>query len=203
MKRHIQRDLSRESRMKRSIRRNLAELLDLVNSVPAGIELPELTNHNEEVTALLNSDAFEEYRRLSAALRIKKLRGSFNQEFRHYNYVRGAREWLKHVVVYGKVFRHGQPHKCHMPPLPQANLLMEVNQRREMQFSGHPIIDALTGVKILTIRCCAVCRKFFVARRKDQPCCTPQCAHIRRTRLWRAKYPDKYKQNRIAKSNRN
>jgi hypothetical protein len=190
--------------MKRPIEPDLAELLDLVNSVPADIELRELTNRNEEeIIALVNSDAFEEYRRLTRALRIKKLRGGFNQKYRHYNYVRGAREWVKHIVVYGKGFRHGEPLRCHMPPLPHVNLLMTINQEGVIEFSGHPIIEALTEVNILAIRCCAVCRKFFVARRKDQPCCTPQCSRIRRTRRWRAKYPDKYKQNRIAKSNRN
>jgi hypothetical protein len=76
----------------------------------------------------------------------------------------------------------------------------EADQDGKFLVTYHPLLRALEGVEIARIRECPTCGKIFWAGRIDQPCCTKRCAGIRRTRLWRGIYPDKYKQQRFAKA---
>lgn len=50
------------------------------------------------------------------------------------------------------------------------------------------------------IRRCPICADIFWAGRKDQPCCSKKCNQIKRTREWRAQYPEKYKIQRGLRS---
>jgi hypothetical protein len=63
-----------------------------------------------------------------------------------------------------------------------------------------PLLRALDGIDVARIRECSIDHKIFWASRVDQTCCTTRCAKVRRTRRWRQRYLDKYKQQRIAKT---
>jgi hypothetical protein len=76
----------------------------------------------------------------------------------------------------------------------------QADQDGKFRVTHHPLLHALEGVELTRIRECPICGKLFWAGRIDQACCTKGCAGIRRTRLWRGNYPDKYKQQRFAKA---
>jgi hypothetical protein len=195
--------------MKRHTNAQLEGLLRLVNSVPADIDLPDPRGREAEVISLLKSEAFEEYRRLKGAIRRERWPAflrviaplSFSRVLQDYETLRLGRAWLRNAAAVGENIsrRPDQRFKWAMPPLPQPHVSMHTDEIGRMHFSSHPLVAALEGVSALAIRCCADCQKLFVARRKDQPCCTPRCSHRRRTRRWRARYPE-YKLSRIAKS---
>jgi hypothetical protein len=48
----------------------------------------------------------------------------------------------------------------------------------------------LRGAEVDRIRECSVCRRLFFANRKDQPCCKPACANVRRVRIARGNWEE-------------
>jgi hypothetical protein len=66
--------------------------------------------------------------------------------------------------------------------------------------SPSPLLEALEGIEAFRIRECPVCNKIYWAGRKNKPGCSPQCGGIIRTRKWRERWEEKYKQQRIAKA---
>ncbi|MDQ3816068.1 MAG: hypothetical protein M3362_00060 [Acidobacteriota bacterium] len=72
-----------------------------------------------------------------------------------------------------------------------------------IQVGGDILIEALRDVKANLIRECAVCKRIFWAKRKDQQCCEPKtCGNVRRVHKSRRLAKERaaeYKANRILK----
>ena len=74
------------------------------------------------------------------------------------------------------------------------------DQDGKFRVEHHPLLLALEGVELVRIRECRICGKIFWAGRTDQFCCTTRCANVLRTRRWRERYPERYKQQRYDKA---
>ena len=57
------------------------------------------------------------------------------------------------------------------------------------------------GVEARRIRQCSECKRIFWAGRMDKFACTKKCVQRRRVRLWRERYPETYKLQRIRNAN--
>jgi hypothetical protein len=80
-----------------------------------------------------------------------------------------------------------------------AALVVDMDGRIQVQ-SG-PLLEALKGVEAGRIRQCSECNRVFWAGRIDKFACLPKCVQLRRVRIWRQKYPEHYKIQRVRKAN--
>jgi len=194
----------------------LQGLMRLVNSIPADVELPEPKTNCNEVIALLKSKDFKAYRKLTGPIRRRRFlhrvlgKGgwlTFARVIGQYETLRLGRQWLQSIAAIGENLRRwpelqsGRMKWC-PPSLPQRSVTMYTDEEGVLRFILFPVFAALEGIRVVTLRNCPVCKKFFLARRKDQSCCSPQCAHILRTKRWREEYPRSYKLKRIGASER-
>jgi hypothetical protein len=190
----------------------LQVLMRLVNSVPADVKLPQPKANWKEILGLLKSKDFEKYRKLTGPMRRRRIFDSdspltSNRIFGQYEILRFGRQWLQTVATIGANLRklpvlQTGCMKWVPPPLPHRSFSMYTDKEGLLRFSLFPLVAAFVGVRVMTLRNCEICRKFFLARRKDQPCCTRRCAHTRRTRRSREKYLQSYKQNRFRATER-
>lgn len=194
----------------------LQGLMRLVNSVPADVKLPELKTNWKEVIALLKSKDFKAYRKLTGSIRRRRFLPrvlvpdgplTFTRVIGQYETLRLGRQWLQSIATIGENLRRWPElqsgrMKWSPPSVPQRSVTMYTDEEGLLRFILFPVLAALEGIRVVTLRNCPVCKKFFLARRKDQPCCSPKCAHILRTKRWREEYPQSYKLKRIGTSER-
>jgi hypothetical protein len=64
-----------------------------------------------------------------------------------------------------------------------------------------PLLELVKGVEARRIRQCSECKRIFWAGRMDKFACTKKCVQRRRVRLWRERYPETYKLQRIRNAN--
>jgi len=63
-----------------------------------------------------------------------------------------------------------------------------------------PLLDALVGVEADRIRRCSECPRIFWAGRIDKYACSDKCVNRRNVRLWRERYVEHYKLQRVRKA---
>lgn len=204
--------MSKTSSPKKAAKRhnNLAiqGLMRLVNSVPADVKLPEPAANWKEILRLLKSKKFKKYRKLTGPIRCRRLFvGSYSpltsdRILGRYEALRLGRQWLQSIAAIGENLRRQHEWqsgraKWTPPSLPQRCVSMFTDEEGLLRFALVPLVEALEGIRVVNFRNCPVCKKFFLASRKDKPGCTSRCAHILRTRRYREKYFQSYKQNRI------
>ena len=76
---------------------------------------------------------------------------------------------------------------------------LTIDREGRLQFDAGPLIAAVNGIEADRIRQCVMCEKIFWARRTDQKCCSTPHQKLLRTRLWRARYQERYKMSRYKK----
>jgi hypothetical protein len=64
-----------------------------------------------------------------------------------------------------------------------------------------PLLELVKDVEGRRIRQCSECNRIFWAGRMDKLACTRKCVQRRRVRLWRERYAESYKQQRVKKAN--
>jgi hypothetical protein len=212
--------MSNTSRPKKGGKRHntlaLEELVRFVNSVPHDVELPDPKTNWEQVKTLLKSKDFEKYRKLTGPIRrrrfLRRLLGpdaplTSNRIFGSYENLRLGRQWLQRIAEIAEAMRlepvlQSGRMKWRIPPLLQPHVSVVTDECGFLRFTFLPMVAALKDIRVMAVRNCPICRKFFVARRKDQPCCTPKCANALRTRRWREEYPHSYKLKRVSNAER-
>jgi hypothetical protein len=89
----------------------------------------------------------------------------------------------------------GNPLQMSKPGLQMYHRL-SVNAKGRIEFKPSRLSKALFDVEASRIRLCQNCGKIYWAGRKDQPCCSKNCANTRRVKLW-MQNSGTYKENRI------
>jgi hypothetical protein len=187
----------------------LGKLIDLANIVPPECELPDSFIPMEDVPLpgfglgradqyFINlietkfpKEQFPAFRQYLGPLYGERISSAHSK----YQQLRAARQTLRAIIVAGKDnFRYKE---IRLKNIHDALVELPIDEQGRIQVSPSPIVKALEGVEAFRIRLCPVCGKIFWAGRLDQPCCTPVCAHVLRTRRWRENYQEKYKQQRI------
>jgi hypothetical protein len=202
------------SRSKRATKchapRALMTLIHMANSVPPHMELPDVKQNKEKIVELWKSETFSGFRNLFRPLRRdsflkqvypRRLPKHLNEMivFGNYALLRDTRLWLRAIATIGARENRGYHMKWPMPRLSLPSVSVHTDSTGRLQFNIHHLIRAPEGVEANRIRICSECRAIFWASRKDRPCCSAKCGHIRRTRLWRKGYPEKYKHRRMAR----
>lgn len=171
------------------------------------MELPDPSQLGRKLFPFMKSEAFAEFRKLAGEVKpdavLQKLLGkkgpkTFNRTVANYVLLRSGREWLRAVAEIGRLeprFRF----RWAMPTIQLPNVSAQTNQRGELQFNLGPLVAALEGIEPFRIRTCPICSLIYWAARRDKPCCSKKCAHILRTRRWRERYGDRYKNARKEK----
>ncbi len=192
----------------------IEELIDLANLIPPDCEPPAIEEELREISkdfeaegSTGSSDTW--LQRVNEVLRVA-LTG-LPREFRRYvlqsdseapiNRVDELEDAIENYRFFCKM-RHKlraiaqlakmEPYRRRLfvPVIP-----LEVTGRIDWDREGRvQILDDALGqalrenVNVNQIRECAHCNRIFWAKRKDQSCCTPNCAAARRAFLYRAKY---------------
>lgn len=176
-------------------------LIELANSVAPSVELPSPMGQVERIVELLKTEPFRYFRELTGPIEpdtfLSKLLGpdapkTYNKVMGNYILLRDGRAWLKQTALIGQL-------KVKMRYL-MPNVSAYPNERGELEFNVDPLINVLQRVEASRIRICPICGFIFWAARQDKPCCSIRCAKIRRTRLWRESYENKYKDQRSEKN---
>ena len=105
---------------------------------------------------------------------------TYNKLLGHYLWLRDGRAWLRQIAKIGPL---KQPLKYLLP-----HVSVHKNDRGQLIFNIPPLVRILEKVEAARVRICPICGLIFWAARLDQPCCTPRCAKVRRSRFGREKY---------------
>lgn len=187
-------------RQKRHAPQELQALIRLANSVAPDIELPPLRGQVEKIVELLKTEPFRHFRELTGGIEPdtipSKVFGpdgpkTYFRVMGNYIRLKDGRAWLKQLALIAKL-----PKMHYLMPRVSAY----TNERGEVEFSVDPPIKELQAVEASRVRTCPICDLIFWAARRDKPCCSIRCAKIRRTRLWRESYKNKYKDQRSKKN---
>ena len=189
-----------------SAKRELSELISIANLVPAKYEMPELLSEmaGRELTgesALASfrrsigtrfpAKQFAAFRKFVGPIR----RETWNVASSNYSLVRIARGIL--YVIAGA----SGPGLLELPPLGLHELgSVVINADGRIQPLLGMFFRIIEGVEAARIRKCPVCGAIFWAGRIDKPSCSRRCGKILRTREWRERYRDRYKEQRYQKS---
>ena len=197
-----------EIRAKRNAPPDIQRLIDLANSVPPDVRLPELSGEGVDVLELVSSESFASFRQLTGGVEpdqfLERLIGpgapkTYNRVIANYLLLRDARALLTTIASIPEVKPRAKA-RWLLPHLQILSVRAQTDEHGRLEFSLHPFLTALRGIKALQIRRCPICMRFFWAARKDQPCCSTRCASARRMRLWRKSYLPNYKLQRARKA---
>jgi hypothetical protein len=192
---------------KRHAPRKVQQLIDLANSVPPELELPEPMGNFQKIMKLVRGVDFKRFRQIRGGVKpdqfLQKLLGAgapktFNRVLESYLRLKDARALLETIARIPEI-RPGLKARWLLPRLQMMAVRAQTDERGRLDFGLNPILTALTGAEAHRIRRCPICMKFYWAARKDKPACTKGCTHILRTRRWREKYPGRYKIQRVRK----
>ena len=120
------------------------------------------------------------------------------QAYNRARFIKQVREVLRTLARHGgKPTTESLPIAAYLESLAFA----EIDKTGRFHLELTPLLRAIDGAEVGRIRVCRICRNLFWAGRTDQVCCSGKCAGANRTRKWRERYPEKYKQQRISRLN--
>jgi hypothetical protein len=207
---HIQRKQCEQASRTKPAPAQLAELIKVANLVPPESDLPSPFDPLPDVPLpTFGLGAVDQYFINLVNIKFPKTQfapfrqylgqlGTNSNARPKYQHLRAAREMLRAFANEGKDSPKSKEIK--LRHIHEALVNIRADERGRIQFSHGPIMDALRGVEVARIRLCPICGKIFWAGRLDQRCCSGKCSHVRRTRLWRASYQSKYKEQRVWKA---
>jgi hypothetical protein len=73
-------------------------------------------------------------------------------------------------------------------------------QDGRIQLEPDGLLKCIEGVEAARIRRCSECKRIFWAGRLDKFACARKCVVRRRVRLWRERYPERYKLRRVRRA---
>lgn len=79
-------------------------------------------------------------------------------------------------------------------------IVLAVDSNGKIQVKPGLLLETVNGVEAGRIRQCSECKHIFWAGRMDKFACTRQCGQRRRVRLWRERYAEHYKLQRVSKA---
>ena len=84
----------------------------------------------------------------------------------------------------------------------ESLISLRIDEEGLIKLIPSPLSAAVDGVEAQRIRECEnpKCLRIYWAGRLDQPCCSKECANVRRVKKWRERYRDLYKQNRLSRN---
>jgi hypothetical protein len=171
----------------------LQSLIELVNSVPPDVDLPNPKGKGKKFLKLLRKKQFTGFVEIIGGIQpdtfLTKFLGegapkTYNKLLEQYLYLRDGRAWLRRIALIGQLPRRM---KYLMP-----HVSVYTNDRGELIFNIPPLIKILQGVEAARVRRCPICDLIFWAARTDKPCCSTRCAKARRRRHSRKKHRVKY-----------
>ena len=178
---------------KRPASTELQSLIELVNSVPPDVDLPDPRGMGKRFLRLLRKKQFARFLEIIGGIQadsfLPKFIGqrapkTYNKLLGRYLFLRDGREWLQRIALIGQLPR---PINYLMP-----HVSVYTNDRGELVFNTPLLVKILQGVEAARIRRCPICGLIFWAGRMDRPCCGPKCAKARRRHHSREKYAVKY-----------
>jgi len=187
----------------------VGELIRIANCAPVDEELPDLfaevaewnlvapfpetvAKFRKHVEERFPGQKFREVRRLIGPIQPE----TWDQVVRHYAFLHSTHGLLKTIAQAAK-----RPGQLSLPALGLNEVMnLEINEKGLIELVPNDLVRALTGVEAARIRQCSVCRAIYWAGRLDKPACGRKCRNILRTRRWRERYPERYKQQRYRKS---
>lgn len=205
--------------------KELAYFIELANEISPYFQLPSI---EPEVKALKNKRSvyflgksnddylncvYETYARVASYLQDNSFEASdfFDlltaREGKHnaiykYNEVQKARENLQTIIYLNRKAiecMYLSDYNITASLTLSGEIYLELNEQGRLVVSEGRFIKAINGVEIWRIRECEMCEYIFWANRRDQVCCTKQCANAFRVRRHRQKYaqdPVSYKLRR-------
>lgn len=178
----------------------LAELIELVNALPAETDLVDYGKLGMDLAGEGRYSEFDtELGRVLTGLPplvqefLGLTSGTFDRaSLEKYCYVQYGQKVLRAVA------RRNAGEVGLWPPY--VPLQLGINKEGKLGivegFFGGQILGTLQGVEARRIKECPTCQKIFWAGRFDQPCCSKRCGGALRTRRWRQRYPERYKLRR-------
>jgi hypothetical protein len=178
----------------------LQSLIELVNSVPPEIDLPDPRGQVERIVDLLNTKEFARFVQIIGGVKpdtvLTKLGfpgapKTYRTLMGNYILLRDGRAWLRQAATIGQLrvrMHYLMPH-----------VSVHTNEHGQFEFNVDPLVRILEGVEASSLRVCPICGLIYWAARRDKPCCTEKCAGVRRTRHHRESYDAKYGPQRSEK----
>jgi hypothetical protein len=80
------------------------------------------------------------------------------------------------------------------------SVALDSDEEGKLQVTRWPLLDALVGVEANRIRRCSECPRIFWAGRIDKYACSDKCVNRRNVRLWRERYAEHYKLQRVRRA---
>jgi hypothetical protein len=188
----------------------LGKLIEVANIVPPAVEIPgsdlvagamaaNFTPDQPEVTfgvlkGFLKS-AFppQKFRQLYQALGAIRVDRSV-EIYECYRFVSNARLLLIAIA-------NSQGSRIEIPnQVVEFTASLILNEDGRIQLQASPLSEPVVGVESRRIRQCTECKRIFWAGRLDKFACTKKCTQRRRVRLWRERYAEVYKLQRVGKA---
>jgi hypothetical protein len=120
------------------------------------------------------------------------------QAYRRAHFIKQVRNVLRTLARYG---RSPTTESLPIGAYLESLVFAKIDNKGRLHVEHTRLLRAIEGVEINRIRLCKICRKIFWAGRADKDCCSHKCAGVSRTRKWRERYPEAYKQQRISRLN--
>jgi hypothetical protein len=205
----IARDNRRQASRSHEPPLELAVLIDLANILPPKEEPPELFPQSMPLQSVTPEDWLLVSSRIQGLMkdfpRFKKYMKGVDlqqdpplQAYNRAHYIRQTRDVLRTLASYG---RNPTTESLPIGAYLESLVFAKTDDKGRLHVEHTRLLQAIEGVEISRIRLCKICRKIFWAGRADKACCSPKCAGVSRTRKWRERYPEGYKQQRISRLN--
>jgi hypothetical protein len=187
----------------------LAALLELANILPPAEEPPELFPPSMPVQSVTP----EQWLWVSSTIqglmrnlpRFKKYMKGVDlqqdpplQAYERAHFIKQIRDVLRVLARYG---RSPTTESLPIGAYLESLVFAKIDGKGRLHVEHTRLLQAIEGVEISRVRLCKICRRIFWAGRTDKDCCSPKCTGVNRTRKWRERYPEGYKQQRISQLN--